>query len=329
MGLQVEDEPLGELTTEVPLRFLRACREAKVPGTPGTPGPNVVRLSGRRADQYAAATINRRLAATSGLFAFAAVRDPSLTNPVPKDREARWRVAGERTGMLAHTARRPKNRSSLRLREPRRLPVALSQSEAAELLGSFRTWRDQVSAGLMLYCGLRSAEVLGLEVCDVDIGGRWLKVSPAEQLGTTYLLVGSDSRAGSSADERKKLGTGNAAGRRTDTVLLLHVGRGPNLLLSLPRDSLVPGPQVTAPRRSTRRRVRRTEAAGQDHRAEHRLRVDHFVEIGFGGFVNSVDAVGGIRVGTNKRLDDPLANLHMKKGCHNVNGVKALAFSRS
>lgn len=172
--LLVEGEPLAEVTTEVLLRFLRACREAKVPGRPG--GPNVVRLTGRRTDQYAATTINRRLAAISGLFAFAAMRDPEVTNPVPKGREARWRVAGERTGMLAHTTRRPKNRSSLRLREPRRLPVALSQSDAAELLGSFRTWRDRAIAGLMLYCGLRSAEVLGLEVSDVDIGGRWLKV---------------------------------------------------------------------------------------------------------------------------------------------------------
>ncbi|MGH9248302.1 MAG: tyrosine-type recombinase/integrase [Acidimicrobiales bacterium] len=171
--LGVEQVPLEGVTTEVLLRFLRACREAKVPGRPG---PNVVRLSGRRADQYAATTINRRLAAISGLFAFAAMRDPAMENPVPKGREARWRVAGERTGMLAHTVRRPKNRSSLRLREPRRLPVALSQSEAAELLGSFRTWRDQAIAGLMLYCGLRSAEVLGLDVADVDIGGRWLRV---------------------------------------------------------------------------------------------------------------------------------------------------------
>ncbi|MGH3487538.1 MAG: tyrosine-type recombinase/integrase [Actinopolymorphaceae bacterium] len=171
--LVAEERPLPQVTTDVLLRFLRACRDAKVPGRPG---PNVVRLSGRRMDQYAAATINRRLAAISGLFAFAAMRDPDLPNPVPKGREARWRVPGERSGMLAHTARRPKNRSSLRLREPRRLPQALSQSEAAELLGSLRTWRDRAIAGLMLYCGLRSAEVLGLDVLDVDIGGRWLKV---------------------------------------------------------------------------------------------------------------------------------------------------------
>jgi site-specific recombinase XerD len=127
-------------------------------------------------DRYAAATINRRLAAISGLFAFATMRDPALKSPVPKGREARWRTRGERSGMLAHTVRRPKDRSSLRLREPRRLPTALSQSEAAELLGSFRTWRDRAIAGLMLYCGLRSCEVLALEVTDADIGGRWLRV---------------------------------------------------------------------------------------------------------------------------------------------------------
>ena len=168
-----EELHLAEVTTEVLLRFLRACREATVPGRPG---PNVVRLSGRRMDRYAATTINRRLAAISGLFAFAAMRDPTFKSPVPKGRETRWRTSGERSGMLAHTVRRPKDRSSLRLREPRRLPAALSQSEAADLLGSFRTWRDRAIAGLMLYCGLRSAEVLSLDVTDVDIGGRWLRV---------------------------------------------------------------------------------------------------------------------------------------------------------
>src|SRR5207253_2825568 len=38
----------------------------------------------------------RRLAAISGLFTFAAMRDPDLTNPVPKGWEVRWRVPGER-----------------------------------------------------------------------------------------------------------------------------------------------------------------------------------------------------------------------------------------
>ncbi|MGI9155963.1 MAG: LCP family protein [Marmoricola sp.] len=152
---------------------------------------------------------------------------------------------------------------------------------------------------------------------------------PAEQPGTTYLLVGSDSRAGLSADERKKLGTGNAAGRRTDTIILLHVGSGPNLLLSIPRDSLVPVPGHGTTKINSAFAYGGPKLLVKTIEQNTGVRVDHFVEIGFGGFVNSVDAVGGIRVCTDKRLDDPLANLHMKKGCHHVNGVKALAFSRS
>jgi integrase/recombinase XerD len=70
--LATEDQSLTGVITDVLLRFLRACREAKVPGRPG---PNVVRLSGRRMDQYAATTINRRLAAISGLFTYSSSRD--------------------------------------------------------------------------------------------------------------------------------------------------------------------------------------------------------------------------------------------------------------
>lgn len=171
--LAVEDIELAAVSTDVLLRFLRACREARIPGRPG---PNVVRLGGGRVDQFAATTINRRLAAISGLFEMRFMRDPALANPVPKGRDARRPVAGERNGLLAHTARRPKSRSAVRLREPRRLPRPLSQPQAADLLSSFQTWRDRAIAGLMLYCGLRSCEVLALKIADVDIGGRWLQV---------------------------------------------------------------------------------------------------------------------------------------------------------
>jgi integrase/recombinase XerD len=171
--LAAEDVGLAGATTDVLLRFLAACRQARVPGRPG---PNVIGLGGRRLDQYAAATINHRLIAVSGMFAFRGMRDPDVPNPVPKGREARRLSAGERNGMLAHVARRPRTRAALRLREPRRLPRALPQQQAAELLASFRTWRDRAIAGLMLYCGLRSCEVLGLDVTDVDIGGRWTRV---------------------------------------------------------------------------------------------------------------------------------------------------------
>ena len=101
--------------TEVLLRFLAACRQARLPGRPA---PNVVSIrDGRRLDGYSPATINRRRAAITGLFAFREVRDPNVASPVPKGREARWVGAGERHGLLAHLVR-PRRRSALRLRQP-------------------------------------------------------------------------------------------------------------------------------------------------------------------------------------------------------------------
>jgi integrase/recombinase XerD len=171
--LLTQDLVVEAVTTEVLLGYLRSCRDASVPGR----ASNVVSLSGARADRYAVTTINHRLAALTGLFAFRTMRDPTVANPVPKGREARRVSAVERNGLLGHLATRPKQRSALRLREPRRLPRPLDRRETADLLASLRTWRDRAIAGLMLFSGLRSCEVLALDVTDVDIGGRWLRVT--------------------------------------------------------------------------------------------------------------------------------------------------------
>lgn len=169
-----EEIALMAVTTDTLLGYLRACREATVPGRAG---PNVVTMSGQRLDRYAATTINRHLAAISGLFTFVGLRDPDARNPVPRGREGRWLVSGERSGILGHARRRSTPRSALRLREPKMLPVALSPAQAAKLVESLRTWRDRAIAGLMLWCGLRSSEVLALRVKDIDIGGRWVTVT--------------------------------------------------------------------------------------------------------------------------------------------------------
>lgn len=170
--LDAEGIALTAVDVDVMLRFLTACREAVLPGRPGG---NVYSIRDGRSTGYAPATINRRLAAISSLFAFRQMRDPQAGNPVPHGRAARAQPSGTRSGLLAHLGR-PKSRSKLRVREPRRLPVGLSRDESAALLGSFRTWRDRAVGGLMLLSGLRSAEVLGLEVADVDIARRWVRV---------------------------------------------------------------------------------------------------------------------------------------------------------
>jgi LCP family protein required for cell wall assembly len=152
---------------------------------------------------------------------------------------------------------------------------------------------------------------------------------PDKQPGTTYLLVGSDSRENLSKEQRKRLGTGDAAGRRTDTIMLLHAGSGRNLLLSIPRDSLVPIPGHGTTKINAAFAFGGPKLLVKTIEQNTGVRVDHYIEIGFGGFVNSVDAVGGIRVCTKSRLVDPLANLRMSKGCHHVDGITALAYSRT
>ena len=172
--LAVEGLGLDGVTTDVLLRFLAACRSERVAGRPG--GANVVGLDGRRVDTLSPATVNLRLAAVSGLFSFRSMRDPDAPNPVPRGREAKRASAGERGGMLAHVSRAPKRRSPLRVRDAKRLPRTLDQREVVALFESLRTWRDRAIAGLMVFCGLRSGEVLSLDVADVDIGARWLRV---------------------------------------------------------------------------------------------------------------------------------------------------------
>ncbi|MBV2356119.1 LCP family protein [Streptomyces sp. J2-1] len=164
---------------------------------------------------------------------------------------------------------------------------------------------------------------------------------PAAGDGTNYLIVGSDSRAGMSAEEKKKLHTGSAEGQRTDSMMILHVGGNGDTLISLPRDSNVTIPQFKG---SESGKIRGPLGQNKLNAAyaidgptllvrtvEYNtgLHIDHYVEIGFAGFAKIVDAVGGVEIDIDKGFKDKYSGADFKAGKQTLNGEQALAFVRT
>jgi integrase/recombinase XerD len=126
-------------------------------------GERVVRIEDGEPG-LAARTIARRLSSVAGLFEYLVARgDAGVgSNPVPRG------LAG----------RRARGRGGVRLvRTPRTLPRVLSPSDVDRLLGALRTRRDRAMVFAMLLGGLRRCEVLGVRLCDVNVGERRVHIT--------------------------------------------------------------------------------------------------------------------------------------------------------
>jgi LCP family protein required for cell wall assembly len=154
---------------------------------------------------------------------------------------------------------------------------------------------------------------------------------PPESKGFTYLLVGSDSREGLTAAQRKEYATGNAAGRRTDSIILVHVSQsgGKPALISIPRDSYVPIPGHGSNKINAAFAFGGPNLLVQTVEQVTDLHIDGYVEIGFAGFASVVDSVDGVTICVPFRMNDKKAGINLKKGCQVLDGRNALGFVRS
>ncbi len=157
---------------------------------------------------------------------------------------------------------------------------------------------------------------------------------PPAGKGTTWLLVGSDSRSHLTPEQQARLATGGDLGAgRTDTILLVHLpalgSATPPTLVSIPRDSY-----VTIPGHGEDKINAATVYGGapllvQTVEQATGLRVDHYAEVGFDGFADLVDAVGGVDMCLPAPVDDPLAGIALPAGCQRLDGRNALGYVRS
>ncbi|WP_327661837.1 MULTISPECIES: LCP family protein [unclassified Streptomyces] len=175
---------------------------------------------------------------------------------------------------------------------------------------------------------------------EVDLASLPTRAAPGK--GTNYLIVGSDSREGLSEKQTKNLHTGSSLGsegRRTDSMMVLHTGAHGTTLTSLPRDSWVTIPPYVDPKTGIHHKPAKNklnaafslggpELLVRAVESNTGLRINHYTEIGFAGFVGIVDAVGGVPMCVDQHIVDDKAGLDLAKGCHNLTGREALGFVR-
>lgn len=153
--------------------------------------------------------------------------------------------------------------------------------------------------------------------------------------GTNILVVGIDSRAGLSKAEKNRLNVGGDGCNCTDVMMLVHVSADERRasVVSIPRDSYVTYPEDKTPARSGKINgayaiggatltVRTVEKATG-------LRVDHYLETGFTGFEQAVNALGGSVICTDKPLKDVNSGLDITTGIHEADGRGSLRYVRA
>ncbi|MGQ0841700.1 LCP family protein [Actinokineospora sp.] len=154
---------------------------------------------------------------------------------------------------------------------------------------------------------------------------------PAAGAGTNWLIVGSDSRAGLTAEDEERLATGDAKGQRTDTIMLMHIPDNDTkpTLVSLLRDSYVDIPGKGKNKLNAAYAFGGPQLLAKTVELNTGLRLDHYMEIGFGGFADVVDAVGGVELCLAAPIEDPLAGINLPAGCQELDGAKALGYVRT
>ncbi|MGV9860472.1 LCP family protein [Gordonia sp. NPDC003425] len=275
----------------------------------------------------AAAGRSTRGGASAGAVGYAPTQKPE---PVPRERVPNREPDRHRDGSRAGSAapprspRRgtrpaeppapaPRRRARLpRLRRPRRLGRIILILLLVIVLGT---------VGLLFYYDSQLNRVDALP----SYAGR-----PADTPGTTWLIVGSDSRSDLSAEQKRDLSTGDSDGSRTDTIMLVYKPpSGKAALISIPRDLYVPIPGQGQHKINAAYNFGGPQLLTRTVEQLSGIRIDHFAEIGFGGFDTLVDSVGGVTICLDQPLNDPKAGLNLPKGCQKLNGRQALGLVRT
>jgi len=207
-------------------------------------------------------------------------------------------------------------------------------------------WRRRITWGVLTLVTVLIATSIGTYVWADNKLNRTVNLSalpdqPPLGKGTNYLIAGSDNRGNLTKQQQQELHTGSddeGQFGNSDSMMVLHVGSNGDTLLSLPRDSYVTIPAFTGssgthyPASKNKLNAAFSWGGGallaQTVEYNTGIHIDHYAEIGFGGFVNLVNALGGVQMCLSQPLVDQASGANFKAGCQTFNGAQSLEFVR-
>jgi LCP family protein required for cell wall assembly len=110
--------------------------------------------------------------------------------------------------------------------------------------------------------------------------------------------------------------------------MLLHMGTGRPVLISIPRDSYVPIPGNGDNKINAALGFGGPSLLVQTVENVTGLRINHYMGIGFGGLVTVVNKVGGVTICLQTAMHDPDSGANFNAGCQPMTGGEALEFVR-
>lgn len=196
--------------------------------------------------------------------------------------------------------------------------------------GRRRRWRRYLLVGLLVVLLVivgtgggallhASGQITRVPVEGLESGGS----------GPTHILVvGSDSREGLTPEQQAELTAGDELGSRTDTIFVLTLEGGRAALLAFPRDLYVERCDGSQGRINAATGIGGPACMVRTVSAMSGLPIERYISVDFLGFVDIVNAVGGVEVCIDKRIQDPFSGADFEPGCQVLDGREALAFVR-
>ena len=144
------------------------------------------------------------------------------------------------------------------------------------------------------------------------------------------VLAGVDVRAGLTPQQQARLHVGHDVSSNSDTLMVIHVAadRSRVTVVSIPRDSWVDIPGHGMNKVNAAYGLGGPQLVVQTVEHSTGLTINDYVQVNFLGFVQVIDALGGVNVCVPFAVDDSYSGLHLSAGMHHVDGVTALEFAR-